>query len=75
METAFTPLASLGASYGGGCTSGHGIGWGIAGFCPGGALPAVGTGDPTLLPFLAALICGQLIARTAQSRGLARKPT
>ena len=27
-----------------------GIGWGIAGFCPGGALPALGTGDPSRVP-------------------------
>ena len=51
-----------------------GIGWGIAGFCPGGALPALGTGDPTVFLFLAALIGGLLIARVLQSRSPARKP-
>ena len=51
-----------------------GIGWGIAGFCPGGALPALGTGDPTVFLFLAALIGGLLIARVLQSRTPARKP-
>ena len=45
-----------------------GIGWGIAGFCPGGALPALGTGDPLALLFVAALICGLLIARWLQAR-------
>ncbi|AGT11646.1 YeeE/YedE family protein [Xinfangfangia sp. CPCC 101601] len=40
-----------------------GIGWGIAGFCPGGALPALGTLRPEPLAFVAALICGLLIAR------------
>ncbi len=41
-----------------------GIGWGIAGFCPGGALPALGTGNPDVLIFTAALVAGMLAART-----------
>ena len=45
-----------------------GIGWGIAGFCPGGALPALGTGDPLVLLFIAALTAGMLSARWAQAR-------
>jgi uncharacterized membrane protein YedE/YeeE len=51
-----------------------GLGWGIAGFCPGGALPALGTGDPAVFLFLAALIGGLLIARALQGRALTRKP-
>ena len=51
-----------------------GIGWGIAGFCPGGALPALGTGDPAVFLFLAALIGGLLLARALQTRAPARKP-
>lgn len=51
-----------------------GIGWGIAGFCPGGALPAIGTGDPAVFLFLAALIGGILVARVLQSRARACKP-
>jgi uncharacterized protein len=51
-----------------------GIGWGIAGFCPGGALPALGTGDPSVFLFIAALIGGLLIARGLQARFPARKP-
>jgi uncharacterized membrane protein YedE/YeeE len=51
-----------------------GIGWGIAGFCPGGALPAIGTGDPTVFLFLAALIVGMFIARALQARAPTRKP-
>jgi uncharacterized membrane protein YedE/YeeE len=51
-----------------------GVGWGIAGFCPGGALPALGTGDPVVFLFLAALIGGLLIARFLQARALTRKP-
>ncbi len=44
-----------------------GIGWGIAGFCPGGALPALGTGDLNVYVFTAALIAGILVARGLQS--------
>jgi len=40
-----------------------GIGWGIAGFCPGGALPALGTGKTDVIIFFAALVSGILIAR------------
>ena len=35
-----------------------GVGWGIAGFCPGGALPALGTGRIEVFAFVAALIAG-----------------
>ena len=37
-----------------------GIGWGIAGFCPGGAIPALGSGEPSPLIFVAAMIGGIL---------------
>ena len=40
-----------------------GIGWGIAGFCPGGALPVIGTGRPDVLIFVVALVAGMLAAR------------
>jgi len=40
-----------------------GIGWGIAGFCPGGALPALGTGRLEVVYFVAAVIVGILIAK------------
>lgn len=49
-----------------------GTGWGIAGFCPGGALPALGTGHPTVILFVAALVAGIYLTRKleglAQSR-------
>lgn len=51
-----------------------GVGWGIAGFCPGGALPALGTGSLDVFVFILALILGLLIARVMQQRGLSRKP-
>jgi uncharacterized membrane protein YedE/YeeE len=40
-----------------------GIGWGIAGFCPGGALPALGTGRSEVFLFVIASAVGVLIAR------------
>jgi len=40
-----------------------GIGWGIAGFCPGGALPALGTGQIDVFVFVAALIAGIFAAK------------
>ena len=42
-----------------------GIGWGITGFCPGGALPMLGTGHPDVLVFLAAMALGIAAARSA----------
>lgn len=44
-------------------SAGFGVGWGIAGFCPGGALPVLSTLDPGVLLFVAALIVGMLLAR------------
>ncbi|MEL7176428.1 MAG: DUF6691 family protein [Pseudomonadota bacterium] len=43
-----------------------GVGWGIAGFCPGGALPALGTGNTSVMIFVAALVVGIWIATWAQ---------
>ena len=40
-----------------------GVGWGIAGFCPGGALPAIGTGRLEVLAFVAAMLVGIFVAR------------
>ncbi len=45
-----------------------GVGWGIAGFCPGAALPAVGTLKPEVLIFTVALIAGIFIAKALQAR-------
>ena len=46
-----------------------GIGWGIAGFCPGGALPALGTGRIEVFAFVAALLAGILVARGWEWQG------
>ncbi|MEZ5872901.1 MAG: DUF6691 family protein [Nitratireductor sp.] len=41
-----------------------GIGWGISGFCPGGAIPALGTGRIEAFIFVAAMMTGILVTRT-----------
>lgn len=40
-----------------------GIGWGIAGFCPGAAIPALGTGRWEVVLFLAAVTAGFFVRR------------
>ncbi|WP_421858822.1 DUF6691 family protein [Oricola sp.] len=50
-----------------------GIGWGISGFCPGGAIPAIGLGYLETLVFMSAMIAGMVIARTLNMAIL--KPT
>jgi uncharacterized membrane protein YedE/YeeE len=44
-----------------------GVGWGIAGFCPGGALPALGTGRIEVILFVAALLGGIFAAKFLQN--------
>ncbi|MCV3272790.1 DUF6691 family protein [Roseobacter sinensis] len=46
-----------------------GVGWGIAGFCPGGALPALGTGRIEVFAFVGALVAGIFLAKALQSLG------
>jgi uncharacterized membrane protein YedE/YeeE len=45
-----------------------GIGWGIAGFCPGGAIPALGSGNIEPFYFVGAMIAGILIANFVRNR-------
>ncbi len=45
-----------------------GIGWGISGFCPGGALPVIGTFNAEVLIFIAAMLAGILTARLILKR-------
>ncbi|MDD2869324.1 DUF6691 family protein [Neomegalonema sp.] len=40
-----------------------GIGWGVAGFCPGASIPALGLFQPDACVFVASMIAGILIAR------------
>ena len=47
-----------------------GIGWGIAGFCPGGALPALGLGVSGPFVFVAAMLFGLALARLLRRRPL-----
>ena len=49
-----------------------GVGWGIAGFCPGGALPALGTGRVEVFAFTAALLAGIFLAKALQNRARAQ---
>ena len=46
-----------------------GIGWGIAGICPGPALVLAGTGNSDALVFLVAMLLGMGIYRMTQDRG------
>jgi uncharacterized membrane protein YedE/YeeE len=45
-----------------------GVGWGITGFCPGGALPALGTGKTDVLIFVAAMTAGIVLAQAIRTR-------
>lgn len=49
-----------------------GIGWGIAGFCPGGAIPALGLGYSETLIFFGAMVIGIFVARSLNT--LIQKP-
>ncbi len=49
-----------------------GIGWGIAGFCPGGAIPALGLGHSEVVIFLAAMVAGIVLGRAM--RGMIGRP-
>ena len=51
-----------------------GVGWGVTGFCPGGAVPALGLGNTEAPIFVASMMAGILIARVAKTR-LARPVT
>lgn len=44
-----------------------GVGWGIAGFCPGGALPALGTGRIEVILFVIAMLGGIFAAKFLQN--------
>jgi uncharacterized membrane protein YedE/YeeE len=45
-----------------------GVGWGIAGFCPGGAIPALGLLRSEALVFVAAMMAGIALARTVKRK-------
>ena len=51
-----------------------GIGWGIAGFCPGPGLVALGMGEPKALIFVAAMLAGMLVFERLEKRPHAPAP-
>lgn len=61
-STAITPRLVLGSAA-------FGIGWGLAGFCPGPALVAIGAGYPKAVGFVAAMLAG-MIAFELVERGM-----
>jgi uncharacterized membrane protein YedE/YeeE len=44
-----------------------GVGWGLAGLCPGPAWSALGTGNGTIFVFVAALLAGMLLVRASEA--------
>jgi uncharacterized protein len=44
-----------------------GVGWGITGFCPGGAIPSLGLGQSDSFVFMAAMIAGLGIAKATRT--------
>lgn len=53
-------------------SAGFGIGWGIAGFCPGGAIPALGLGHAEAWLFVGSMVAGIVLARLAGGAMAAR---
>lgn len=45
-----------------------GMGWGLAGFCPGPGLVALGAGAPKALAFVAAMLIGMLVFELLEKR-------
>ncbi len=52
-----------------------GIGWGISGFCPGGVLPALGTGRIEVILFVVAMVAGIFAARALMNFRSPATPT
>jgi len=50
-----------------------GVGWGLAGFCPGPALVALGAGYPKAWGFVAAMLAGMLVFEVIERMGAARR--
>lgn len=50
-----------------------GVGWGMAGFCPGGALPVLGTARMDVILFIVAVIAG-ILSTQSITRLLQKKP-
>lgn len=52
-----------------------GIGWGIAGFCPGPALTALGMGELKAVVFVMAMLGGMALFEVFEARGRKGRPT
>ena len=52
-----------------------GVGWGVAGFCPGPSLAALGMGEPKALVFVAAMLVGMEIFTWLEKRERGMKAT
>lgn len=50
-----------------------GVGWGLAGFCPGPALVALGGGYPKAVGFVSAMLAGMLTYEALSTRNQARR--
>ena len=57
-----------------GGSAAFGIGWGISGFCPGGAIPALGFGGTGTLAFVGSMIIGLMIGRSLKHGNPFAKP-
>ncbi|MBL8604246.1 MAG: YeeE/YedE family protein [Myxococcales bacterium] len=57
---AVTPRLVLGAAL-------FGVGWGLAGYCPGPALASLATGHPAVLGFVAAMLSGWHLTRALEA--------
>lgn len=51
-----------------------GIGWGVAGFCPGPALVALGMGETRALVFVGAMLAGMVLFEALERRPKIRHP-
>ena len=51
-----------------------GLGWGLAGYCPGPAVTALGTGRPDVLVVVASMVAGMLAHRVWERRRAAAPP-
>lgn len=51
-----------------------GVGWGIAGFCPGPGLVALGMGESKALVFVAAMLAGMMVFEILEKRRQAMPP-
>lgn len=50
-----------------------GVGWGIAGFCPGGAIPALGLGETSAVLFVVAMIAGIYLSNGVRALAAGRR--